>query len=80
MYGGTLIVETSGVSMPTGLGNLDRYCNSLFCGTLQPHPFIFVKLVNTKSFDNPYYNGSKGFIGFGFPLLGARVENNRLKQ
>lgn len=53
VYGGTEIVETSGVYIPTGLGNFDKYDNSLFCGTLHPQPFIFVKFVKIKSLDKP---------------------------
>ncbi len=72
------MVETSGVYMPTGLGNLDRYDKSLFWGTLHPQPFILVKLVKIKSFDSPYWRGSNGGIKGGRPF-NILTEENSLK-
>ncbi len=48
--------------MPTGFGNFDKYERSLFWGTLQPQPFIFVKLVRINYFDRPCYTGLKALV------------------
>jgi hypothetical protein len=68
-------VDTSGVYIPTGLGNLDKYYRSLFWGTLHPQPFIFVKFVKIKSDESPWSSGLNGDIYGGLPTLTLLVEN-----